>query len=293
MIFVSGITGHVGGTAAQQLLDRGHAVRTLARDPGKAAAWAARGVDVRQGDFLDPAAVAAALDGVAAAYLMMPPVFAPARGFPEAKAVVASFRAALERASPPRLVVLSSIGSQQTRGLGNITSTHLLEQALIDLPSATAFVRAGSFLENYAFGLKAAAATGWFDSYLAPTDRPVPMIASADVGRQVARLLVGDWTGRKIVELGSRASPDELAAAMGEALGRPVKARAVPRETWAASLEASGMVPGSTWAFEEMEDSFNSGWIDFGVPGTEPVAATVTPRQFFAQLVAASGAPSS
>lgn len=29
--------------------------------------------------------------------------------------------------------------------------------------------------------------------------------------------------------------------------------------------------------FEEMEDGFNSGWIDFAVAGTEPVAGKVTP----------------
>jgi uncharacterized protein YbjT (DUF2867 family) len=289
MIFIPGITGHVGGTAAQRLLGEGHAVRTLARDPGKAAAWAAQGVDVRQGDLLDATSVAAALVGVSAAYLMMPPVFTPAPDFAEAKAIVASLRAALEKAPPPRLVVLSSVGSQQTRGLGNITSTHLLEVALRDLPISTAFVRAGSFLDNHAFALKAAAATGWFDSYLAPTDRAVPMVASADIGREVARLLVGSWTGKRIVELGSHVSPDDIAAAMGAALGRPVKARAISRERWAASLEAIGVAPGSSWAFEALEDSFNSGWIDFGVPGTEPVAATMTPAQFFAQVAAASG----
>ena len=44
------------------------------------------------------------------------------------------------------------------------------------------------------------------------------------------------------------------------------------------------MPPGGIGPFEEMEDGFNSGWIDFGVSGTEPVAGTVTPAQFFAQV---------
>jgi NAD(P)H dehydrogenase (quinone) len=50
-------------------------------------------------------------------------------------------------------VVLSSVGSQQSGGLGTITSTHLLEEAPGDLPFPTAFVRAGSFLENFTRGL--------------------------------------------------------------------------------------------------------------------------------------------
>ena len=109
------------------------------------------------------------------------------------------------------------------------------------------------------------------------------MVATADIGREVARLLVSGWSGKKIVELGSRISPDDLAHAMSETLGRPVQARAIPRERWTASLEAQGMPPGATGLFEEMEDAFNAGWIDFGVAGAEPVPATLTPAQFFAQ----------
>jgi hypothetical protein len=41
------------------------------------------------------------------------------------------------------------------------------------------------------------------------------------------------------------------------------------------------MAPGTTGPFEEMEDAFNSGWIAFDVPGTEPVAGKVTPAQVF------------
>ena len=170
-------------------------MRTLARDPLKAAECSQKGVDVRRGDFNDAAAVAGALEGVEGAYLMLPPVFAPAPGFPEARDIVANFREALRQAPPPRLVVLSSVGSQRSSGLGNITSTHLLEEALDNLPFPTAFIRAGSFLENYTFGLEAAASTGWFDTYLTPTDRPVPMIATADIGEEIARLLVSGWSG--------------------------------------------------------------------------------------------------
>ena len=283
MFFVSGITGQVGGAAARRLLEQGYTVRSLSRDPSKVAGWSQKGVDVRLGDFNDAADVTAALEGVEGAFLMIPPVLAPTPGYPEAKAVIANFLEALRQAPPPRLVALSSIGSQQASGLGNITTTHLMEEALKDLPFSTAFVRAGSFLENYSAGLGAAAATGVFYSFLAPTDRAVPMVATADIGQEIARLLVGGWSGKKIVELGSRVSPDDLAHAMGEVLGRPVQAQAIPREQWAGTLESFGMSPGTTGPYEEMLDGFNSGWIDFGVPGTEPVGGTVTPAQVFAE----------
>ncbi len=280
--FVSGITGHVGGAAARILLEQGHTVRTLSRDPQKAADWAQKGVDVRQGDFNDPAAVAAALEGVAGAFLMIPPILAPSPGFPEAQTVITSFVEALRQSPPPRLVLLSSIGSERSSGLGNITTTHLMEEALGNLPFPTAIVRAGGFFENYVGGLGAAAATGVYHSFFQPVERPFPMIATADIGSEVARLLVEGWDGKKIVELGSPVSADDLARAMEEVLHKPVKAQAIPREQWAVTMEGFGMAPGTTGLYEEMLDGFNSDWIAFGVPGTEPVAGTTTAAQVFA-----------
>lgn len=283
MFLVAGITGKVGGAAARRLLEEGHAVRALVRDPQKAAAWSQEGVELRQGDLTDAAAVAAALEGVEGAFVMQPTPVAVAPSFPEARAINAGLREALHRSPPPRLVALSSVGSQHTSGLGNITQTHLMEEALGDVPCPTAFVRAGAFIDNNVGALERVFSTGWFDSFLQPTDRTFPMIATEDIGREVARLLVEGWSGKKIVELGSPVSPDDLARAMGEALGRPVEARPIPREQWAARIEAMGLPKDKTGPWEEMQDGFNSGWIDFGVPGTEPVAGTVTPAQVFEQ----------
>ena len=100
MFFVAGITGHVGGATARKLLAQGKQVRTLARDPKKASAWADQGVEVLEGDWTDSATLASALKGVDGAYLMMPPTMTPGPGFPEAKAVIASYQKALQQTPP-------------------------------------------------------------------------------------------------------------------------------------------------------------------------------------------------
>ena len=156
MFFVSGITGKVGGAAATALLEKGKAVRTLVRDAQRAAGWAQKGVEVREGDLADAAALESPLEGVEGTFIMQPTPMAVTADFPEAKGLTASIKGALSKSSLPRLVVLSSVGSEKTSGLGNITQTHLLEAALVDIPIPTAIVRAGSFLENYAFGLERA-----------------------------------------------------------------------------------------------------------------------------------------
>ena len=277
MYFVAGITGNTGGAAARTLLAEGKAVRSLVRDPAKAAAWAEQGVEVRQGDWTNAEAMAKALEGVEGAYLMLPPGFTYQPGFPEAKVVIDSYVEALRRTPVPRLIVLSSFGSQQTSGLGLITPTHLLEVALADLPFPTAFIRAGSFIENALFTIKTAAGTGVYYSMLAPTNKPIPYVATADIGKEVARLLVAGWSGKKFIELGTLRSPDDIASALAQVLSRPVKAQAMPRDQWTSTLEATGFPKGQTGLYEEAMDGVNSGWIDFGVPGCDSVASTTTP----------------
>ena len=173
------------------------------------------------------------------------------------------------------------MGSERTSGLGLITATHLLEEALADQPFPVALVRAGSFYENYTFGLQTAQG-GTLPIFYAPTDRKVPMIATEDIGAEVARLLSGTWTGKQIIELGSMVSSDQLASELGAVLDRDVKAQAIPREAWSETLQHMGIPKDATWAFEEMVDGVNSGWINFGVEGTRHVEGTTTAQQVYA-----------
>jgi len=281
MFLVTGITGKVGGATARHLLAAGKQVRGLVRDPQKASAWADQGVELVQGDWNDAAALTAALAGVEGAYLMMPPNMTPSPGFTEAKAVVAAYVQALQQAPPPKVVALSSVGSEKDHGLGLITSTHLFEEGLKGFAFPIAFIRAGSFMENFLYGLHTGQG-GVLPMMYIPTDRKVPQIATEDIGAEAARLLLSDWKGQRIIELGSLLSPDEMASQLGEVLARDVKAVAVPREAWAPTMEQMGVPHGSTSEYEQMLESFNSGWIAFGVEGTEKVEGSTSAKDVFA-----------
>nr|HEX4316277.1 NAD(P)H-binding protein [Kofleriaceae bacterium] len=287
---VAGITGRVGRAAARHLLAHGQRVRGYVRDPAAARGTLDPRVEVAAGDLGDARALAAAMRDTAGAYVMVPPVVDPSPGYAEARALADTWRAALVEAAVPRAVVLSSLGSERTTGLGLITSTHILEQTLGTLAPAcaVAFVRAGGFLDNYAHAPAAARATGVFDTFLAPTDRGFPMVASDDIGAEVARLLAAPaWggAGPHVVELASFVSADELARAIGAAIGRDVTARSIPREAWAAVIERFGVPRGRTAAYEEMTEAILAGKIWFRDdldPPAERVAATTTPSEFFA-----------
>jgi len=282
MFLVMGITGNVGGATARHLLAQGKSVRALVRDRKKAAIWADQGVDLIDGDWNDAAAIERALDGVDGAFVMLPAVWAPSPDFREAKGVIANYARALTAAPPPRVVALSSMGANRTSGLGMITALALLEQGLHELASPIAFVRAGGFFENFLYGLHVAQG-GTLPVYYSPTDRKSTMVATNDIGAEVARLLIGPaWSGRRIIELGSMVSADEVAAQLGEVMQREVKAFAVPRAGWPAAFEQFGIPKGQTGAAEAMFEAINAGWMNLGVEGTEHVAGTTSAREVFA-----------
>jgi uncharacterized protein YbjT (DUF2867 family) len=282
MFLVMGITGNVGGATARHLLAQGETVRALVRDREKAAIWADQGIELVDGDWNDAAAIQRALDGVQGAFLMLPAVWAPSPDFKEAKSVIANYVAALTQAPPPKVVALSSMGANRTSGLGMITALALLEQGFRHLTSPIAFVRAGGFFENFLYGLHVAKG-GTLPVYYNPTNRKSTMVATNDIGAEAATLLTGPaWSGRRVIELGSMVSADEVAAQLGDVLKLDIKAFAVPRAGWPAAFEQLGVPKGQTGPAEAMFEAVNAGWMDLGAPGAEQVAGTTLARDVFA-----------
>jgi uncharacterized protein YbjT (DUF2867 family) len=276
MYAVTGITGQVGRAVATRLLEAGQAVRAIVRDEAKGASWAERGCAVALAEMTDADALAAAFEGAEAAFIVIPPMFDPAPGFPEVGAVIAALADALSRARPARVVCLSTIGAQATEP-NLLSQLGLVERALGELSMPVAFLRAAWFMENAAGDL-AAARAGVVPSHLQPLDRPVPMVAVADIGGVAAELMRASWSGVRVVELVGprRVSPNDIAAAFADALGHPVRAEAVPRETWETTFRAAGARnPGPR---ARMIDGFNEGWIAFeGTPmkGTAGINAVI------------------
>jgi uncharacterized protein YbjT (DUF2867 family) len=282
MFLVMGITGKVGGATARHLLAHGKEVRALVRSRDRTSGWAKQGVDLVDGDWNDSAAIERALNGVEGAFVMLPAVWAPSPDYTEARGVIANYVEALTGAAPPRVVALSSMGANRTSGLGMITALSLLEQGFRNLKSPVAFVRAGGFFENFLYGLQVAQG-GTLPVYYTPTNRKSTMVATHDIGAQVATLLTGPaWSGKRVVELGSMVTPDEVAEQLGQVLDLDVKAFAVPRAGWANAFEQFGIPKGRTGSAEEMYEDVNAGWMDLGVEGTEHVAGTTSAREVFA-----------
>ena len=192
----------------------------------------------------------------------MPPNFDPLPGFPEARAIGATLQSALTAARPARVVYLSTIGAQANQN--NLLTQHsIIEKAIGDLPIPIVFLRPAWFMENSSWDVAPARAQGIIPSFLQPLDKPVPMVATEDIGKVAAGLLQQTWNGHRIVELEGprRVTPNEVAAIFAMLLDKPVQMEAVPRESWETVFRSQGMK--NPLPRIRMLDGFNEGWIEF------------------------------
>jgi uncharacterized protein YbjT (DUF2867 family) len=261
MFAITGITGQVGGAVARALIADGQRVRAVVRVAEKGAAWARQGCDVAVAHLDDANALKQAFSGVDGVFFLLPPVFDPSPDFDEAHRVIAAVREALDAVRPAKVVSLSTIGAQAPQP--NLLRQHSLqEESLGSLPLPITFLRAAWFMENAAWDVAPARSTGVIPSFLCPLDKPVPMVATADIGHVAAELLQQTWQGKRVVEIeGARLSPNDVAAAFARVLGRDVRMEIVPRATWEALFRSQGMKNPLPRA--QMLDGFNEGWLDF------------------------------
>jgi len=145
-VLVTGATGFVGGRLVPELVAAGHDVRALVRD---ASGYdPPEGVEVTEGDLLDPDSLTGVFEGVDAAYYLVHSMRA-GEGFAERdRRAARDFAAAADAAGVQRVVYLGGLGEE-----GSDLSEHLesrreveavLANAAFDLTTLRAAVVVGA-----------------------------------------------------------------------------------------------------------------------------------------------------
>lgn len=224
MITVTGVTGKLGRIVIDDLLTRVPASElvAVARAPEKAADLAARGVDVRPGDYDDATSLEAAFAGTDVLLLVSSPDVTPGvRARQHGTAIDAA-----KAAGVGRIVYTSAIGAQG--GPGFLADHGVTENLLGDSGLLHTLLRNTFYSEALVNpGLAEAVATGELKA--ADGGVAVNFATIHDMGLAASQVLTTDGHAGATYEIrGPLWTVEELAATVAEVSGKPVAYRAVP-----------------------------------------------------------------
>lgn len=247
---VLGATGNVGGALVTQLLDQGHAVRALVRDPQRAGRRLPGEVEFATGDLGDAESLARAIRGVDGVFYMQ---VAPLPH--EAELMVAAAR----EAGAPRIVLLSSVGTvlepKPLIGAGIAARDDVFRGTDLDVT----YLRPNTLMSNALWWLPSIRAEGRVYDASDP-GRTVP-VDPVDIARVAAVALTHDGhAGRGYILNGPEAlTAREQVEILSAALGRPIDFVPVTPEQFAEQSIEHGMAPEQAHAVANLNELFRAG----------------------------------
>jgi NAD(P)H dehydrogenase (quinone) len=235
-ILVTGATGHFGSVVVESLLGRGLGgqLAISVRDPARAISYQARGVDVRQGDFDNLASLKSAFAGVDRILIVSTDGDNETRIRQHKTAVRAAQEAGVH------LIAYTSIANASHNPISLAKVHRATEEAIRATGIPFVFLRNNWYLENELGFVQAALASAPF-STSAGKGR-VGWALRSDFALAAAAALAGSGHENKVYELsGPLADYDDLAAALSQVLGHPVKVEHVDDAAYGKGLVAAGL----------------------------------------------------
>ncbi|WP_405105275.1 SDR family oxidoreductase [Paenibacillus sp. FSL K6-1217] len=235
-IALTGATGKFGSIVAETLLKTVPAENIVAsvRNPEKAEALKARGVDVRHGDFDQPETLDTAFAGVERLLIVSADGDNDTRIRQHKAAVDAAVRAGVG------FIVYTSVGDADNSSLFLAPVHRATEEFIRESGIPYAFLRNNWYLENEVGSIQAVkAGAPWLTS---AQDGKVGWALRSDYAEAAAAVLAGESRESVIYELsGTPLTQAELAAVVGEVLGQEVAVQQVDDTAYARIMGEAGV----------------------------------------------------
>ena len=256
-LLVTGATGKFGTKVMEILLKMVPAseLAVSVRNPEKAEELRARGVDVRQGDFDHPETLDIAFSGVDRLLLISADGDNETRIRQHNHAV-----AAAKRAGVSFIAYTSLANAEASQNL--FAPTHqATEAAIVKTGIAYSFLRNNWYLENEISGIQGVlAGAPWLTS---AADGKVGWALQQDYAEAAAAVLSGDGHENTIYELsGKPLTQEELAATLGEILGKEVTVQQVDDGAYAEITAGAGVPDFVVPILVEIQKSIRVGSLD-------------------------------
>ncbi|HYZ68528.1 MAG TPA: NAD(P)H-binding protein [Mycobacterium sp.] len=181
---VTGATGYIGGRLVPRLLDKGHTVRAMARNPDKLARrdWHDR-VEAIRGDLGEPDSLTEAFDGVDVIYYLVHSMGSTKDFVAEEERSARNVVAAAQQAGVRRLVYLSGLHPSGTELSPHLRSRTAVGATLLDSGIETLVLQAGIVI---------GAGSASFEMMRHLTDRLPAMTAPKWVHNKIQPIAVDD-----------------------------------------------------------------------------------------------------
>jgi uncharacterized protein YbjT (DUF2867 family) len=253
-ILLTGATGNVSSSVLRELHGSGHQLVGLVRDPAKAQALAAQGVELRSGDLTDLRTVEDAFTGVDVAFLLAPPgSLAPAQ--------MSNALWAARKGGVKHVVRMSAVGAAHDAPTINSRFHALSDTELERSGLPFTIVKPHFFMQNLMMAAPTIAEQGAI--YFALGEAALPMVDVRDIGSTVAAILKdpAPHTGKTYTLTGPAAvTLHQVASAIGEAIGKPVSYAPVPVPAMIEQLAKFGLDDYAQTATRDYMVAYATGW---------------------------------
>lgn len=276
MHIILGGTGRVGAAVARVLLKRGEHVTIVTREAKDVPA----GAQIAVADVLDVNRLRDVFRTGKRAFLLNPPAPPSTDTDTEERKTAAAIVKALDGSGLEKVVAASVSGARPGERCGDLTVLHEFEEKLRAQPIPVAINRGGYYMSNWKEMLDSAR-QGKLPCFF-PADLLIPMVAPEDLGEAAARRMLDSDTSVWNIEGPERYTPQDVADAFAEALGKPVEVETTPREAWVATYRKLGFSEAAAKSYACM-----TGVVVDEQSGTPEglVRGTTTLREYIRQVV--------
>jgi len=224
-VVVTGSTGKQGGAVARGLLERGHKVRAVTRDPNsyQAKLLAHAGATLVSASLEDTAAITEALQGATSLFAMTMPA-----GGADAETRQGITAADAAKAAGLHLVFTSVGSANRQTGVPHFDSKYEVEKHIAKIGVRATILAPVAFMENLYFATEQLA-KGVYASGLPPT-RALAQVAVADIGAIAVRVLedAGRFTGKRFELASDELTGNDALAILSRVTGRPFAYYQIP-----------------------------------------------------------------